>query len=72
VAKRLARYLLDLVGVILIWYGLKAVFPSEANLLGYALRYLRYALVGLWVSVGAPALFIRLRLAKEGTCSDPA
>jgi len=60
------------VGVILIWYGLKTVFPAEANLLGYALRYLRYALVGLWVSVGAPALFVRLRLADKSASPDPA
>jgi len=72
VAKRVARYLLGLVGVILIWYGLKSVFPAEADLLGYALRYLRYALVGLWVSVGAPALFVRLRLADKGAPSDPS
>jgi hypothetical protein len=29
------------------------------------LRYFRYALVGAWLSGGAPELFVRLRLANR-------
>ncbi len=64
--KRLARYLLGLIGVFLLWYGLGAIFPRQATLLGYSLRYLRYALVGGWTSAGAPTLFLRLKLAEKG------
>jgi membrane-associated phospholipid phosphatase len=64
VEKRLARYLLGLIGVFILWYGLGAIFPRQATLLGYSLRYLRYALVGSWISVGAPTLFLRLKLAE--------
>jgi membrane-associated phospholipid phosphatase len=60
---RLARYLLGLAGVVILWYGLGEIFPRGEALLPYALRYLRYALVGLWVTWGAPLLFRRLRLA---------
>ncbi len=63
--KRLARYPIGLVGVLLLWFGLGELFPRDEALLSYLLRYLRYALVGLWMSAAAPALFIRLGLAQS-------
>lgn len=62
-AQRGARYVLGAAGVAMIYYGLKWVLPSGEALLPQALRYLRYALVGLWVSYLAPRLFVALRLA---------
>jgi membrane-associated phospholipid phosphatase len=62
--KRLVRYLIGVVGVVIFWYGLAALLPRGDTVLAYSLRYLRYALVGLWVSGLAPALFIRLQLAE--------
>jgi membrane-associated phospholipid phosphatase len=61
--KRGLRYLLGAVGVAAIYYGLKLVLPGGDTLLPQALRYLRYALVGLWVSYLAPRLFVAMRLA---------
>lgn len=63
--KRFLRYLMGLVGVILIWAGLGAVFPGGETTLAYSLRFVRYALVGLWIAGLAPALFIRLKLAAS-------
>lgn len=66
--QRAARYLIGLAGVVLIWRGLGIVFPSGEFLLAYCLRYLRYAFIGLWISWGAPLVFIRLKLAQaEGS-----
>jgi hypothetical protein len=62
--QRLARYLLGLAGVILIWASLDLIFPGGEALVPYLLRYMRYALVGLWVAYLAPALFIRLKIAR--------
>jgi len=59
------RFAIGLAGVILFWYGLGAVFPRGEYLLAYALRYVRYALVGIWVSGLAPWVFIRLKLAES-------
>jgi membrane-associated phospholipid phosphatase len=60
--------LLGLVGVALIWrelaLGFAAIAP-DASWLGGALRYLRYALLGLWITLGAPWLFQRLGLARQ-------
>jgi hypothetical protein len=59
------RFAIGLAGVILFWYVLGAVFPRGEYLLAYALRYVRYALVGIWVSGLAPWIFIRLKLAES-------
>ncbi len=60
--KRGQRYLIGLVGLGVFYFGLKLVLPGTNDLLGETLRYLRYALVGLWVTALAPALFRRARL----------
>ncbi len=62
--KRLLRYLVGIVGVFLIWAGLDAIFPEGSSFLAYSLRYIRYALLGLWISAGAPLMFWRLKLAS--------
>jgi membrane-associated phospholipid phosphatase len=63
--QRVARFLLGLIGIGLLWYGLGLLFPRGETLLPYLLRYLRYALVGGWISAGGPWLFLRLGLAQK-------
>jgi membrane-associated phospholipid phosphatase len=65
VNKRLTRYALGLAGLLGVWFGLRAVFPEGESVTTYALRYGRSALVGAWVSAGAPALFVRVGLAER-------
>jgi membrane-associated phospholipid phosphatase len=60
----LLRYLIGLFGVAIIYSGLGALLPRGDDLVSQILRYLRYALVGVWITGGAPEMFIRLRLAK--------
>jgi hypothetical protein len=50
-------------GVIALWYGLGAVLPRGEEWLPLLLRFLRYSLVGLWVTGAAPWVFVRLNLA---------
>lgn len=67
--KRILRYVLGLVGVLVFYLGLKVLFglivPDAEAVLPYILRYIRYVLVGAWISAGAPWFFIKLRLAKK-------
>ncbi|MGC8855992.1 MAG: phosphatase PAP2 family protein [Anaerolineae bacterium] len=63
-AKRILRYLLGLIGLLLISFGLGFIFPRGAELLPTILRYLRYALVGFWISGGAPWLFLHFKMVK--------
>jgi len=62
--KRVARYVIGLIGVLLIWAGLDQIFPEGNTLIPYIFRYLRYGLAGAWISLGAPWAFIRLKLAE--------
>ncbi len=60
---RLVRYVLGILGVAVLWSGLGMIFPRGNDLLSYSLRFIRYALVGSWVSLFAPSLFVHLRLS---------
>jgi membrane-associated phospholipid phosphatase len=67
------RFFLGAVGGGLIYQGLKVLLGGDSSLLGkiplfgagyYELsRFLHYSILGLWVSAGAPWLFLRLGLA---------
>ncbi|MFM8322346.1 MAG: phosphatase PAP2 family protein [Chloroflexota bacterium] len=63
--KLAARYVLGVLGVFALWFGLGAVFPRGETLLPFMLRFVRYALVGCWITYIAPVLFIRLGLATR-------
>jgi glycerophosphoryl diester phosphodiesterase/membrane-associated phospholipid phosphatase len=65
--QRIMRVLLGLVGVVVLWQGLGAVFPGGEDPLALLLRYVRYGLVGAWVGGIAPLLFVRAGLARAGT-----
>lgn len=57
-SRRLWHYGVGLVGVLLLYVGLGQAFALfEGDVLALVLRYLRYALIGVWVTWGAPALF---------------
>lgn len=61
--QKVLRYLSGMVGILLIWRGLGAVFPDDPLWLGIPLRVLRYFLLGVWATYYAPMLFVRLKLA---------
>ncbi len=63
-AQRFGRYVLGALGVFLLWFGLGEVFPRGETWFPFLLRFLRYGLVGLWVTALAPLVFIRIRLAN--------
>ncbi len=62
--KRSLRYVVGLIGVLIFWMGLGAILPRGDGFIFYALRYLRYTLVGWWVAGGAPWIFARLNLSN--------
>jgi hypothetical protein len=59
------RYLLGIAGVFIIRYRLKFIFPAGENVLAYFFGYLRYTVIGCWITGGAPWIFIRLKLAEK-------
>ena len=70
--RRAGRFLVGAVGVLILWQGLGAVFDlvaADETLLSYILRYIRYSLIGVWISAVGPLVFIRLGLVEN---SKPA
>jgi len=63
--RRAACYLLGMIGLLLIWYGMGELGHGQTALLAGGVYYLRSAVAGLWVSVLAPALFIRMGLTER-------
>jgi hypothetical protein len=63
--SRVLRYVIGLIGVLVLWRGLGTIFPSDENILSYLLRYFRYSLVGFWISAAAPWLFFHFKLAGK-------
>lgn len=58
--RRLVRFLVGLLGVLVLYFGLRQVFPRNADLISFMLRFVRYTLIGLWVSWLGPVLFEKL------------
>jgi len=61
---RLLRYVIGAAVMMGIYLGLSALFAEIDGSLYYLLRFIRYGLLGLWISLGAPWLFVQMHLAK--------
>ena len=60
--KRTLRFVVGLVGIAVFYIGLKLIFPDGEDFVALLFRYIRYMLVGAWVSAGAPWVFSKLKL----------
>ena len=65
IQKRAIRYVIGLIGVLILYLGLGAIFPRGDGFIFYILRFIRYGLIGWWVAGGAPWIFIRFKLAER-------
>ncbi len=70
--KRLSCLVVGVLGVSVLYLGLKLVFPAGESLVGSPFRFVRYALLGLWISGGAPWAFARLGLLGDERKALPA
>lgn len=61
----LLRYILGSIVVTTLFFGLDLLLPQGATLPALVSRYFRYAIVGLWISYGAPRLFAKLKLTVK-------
>ncbi len=71
---RLARYVVGIIGLMLIWKGLDSLFAllaADDTWPGYVLRFIRYGLMSAWIWGLAPRLFLRLGLAKRMSILRP-
>lgn len=63
--QRGLRLLVGLTILFVLYVGLRTVLPSGETSLHLMLRFARYAVLGLWISLGAPWVFGKLRLARH-------
>ena len=67
--QRVLRYLLGVAGLFAIWMGLRMIFPQEPQILGLALRVVRYGLAMLWAIAIWPWVFVKIGLGTRVTAS---
>ena len=65
IEKRALRYAIELIGIIILWFGLGQVFLDGETVRALFLRCVRYLLVGFWVTAGAPWLFFHFNLVRQ-------
>ena len=58
--KQVLRFLLGIIGLFVVRAGLKRIFPEGDQVF----RAIRYGCIGLWLGVGGPLAFVKLRLAE--------
>jgi membrane-associated phospholipid phosphatase len=63
--QRLISFLVGIIGMGILYLGLKLILPSEGQSFYQLSRFFRYLLLGIWISFGAPWLFIRMGLARQ-------
>ena len=69
-SKRALRFALGMIAVVILWLGLRMLFPRDASLVSQGLRYFRSALTGFWVAYVAPWMFIKLGLQTTAKVLD--
>ena len=63
--QRLFSFLVGGIGIGILYLGLKLILPLEGQSFYQLSRFFRYLLLGIWISFGAPWLFIRMGLARQ-------
>jgi len=60
--KRIVRFAIGIIGLMILWFGLRNLFPRDGSPASQVLLYLRCALTGFWVAYLAPLIFVKLGL----------
>jgi len=64
-SQKIIRYFLGIVILFALWFALGPVVKSP-GMMGYVMVYARAAVVGIWMTLGAPVLFRKLGLVNRG------
>ena len=67
VAVRSARFVVGIITLFLVQFGLSVLLPKEGAAGYEIMRVFRYCMVGMWAVLGAPMLFLRLGLANAAS-----
>lgn len=64
-AQKIARFVIAIFGVALVYFGLALLSPRSSELAAQSFRFVRYVLLALWVTFGAPLLLLKIGLLKH-------
>ena len=67
IAQKAARLVLGIAGFFLLYFALKRFLPGAQSPHYELCRFLRYGILGFWLSALAPMAFLKLKLAGSGT-----
>lgn len=73
--QRILRTVIGLGGLLALYVGFSLVAPAKEEIsetLFYAIRFLRYGVLGLWISLGAPWFFSLLRPLQQQALAPEA
>lgn len=62
IKQRVYRLLIGTLGIIVFYYGLKIFFPKPGQFAYSLFYFIRYAILGLWMTAGAPWIFSMLKI----------
>jgi membrane-associated phospholipid phosphatase len=71
ISQKIFRYILGLTGLAVIYILLGIFFPGGDNILGNTFRFVRFGLVGVWITAIAPMFFIKANLARLQMNTQP-
>jgi membrane-associated phospholipid phosphatase len=63
-SQQIIKYIIGILGVLIIWMGLDFIFPEGETVVAFIFRYIRYGLAGLWISLGAPWIYVKAKLSQ--------
>lgn len=69
-ARKAARFGLGLIVLVTIYVAGKLLSPGSDSPAYALVRFVRYGLLGVWVSLGAPWLFLKLKLADPRSAKE--
>ncbi|MBI5079899.1 MAG: phosphatase PAP2 family protein, partial [Chloroflexi bacterium] len=64
--NRAIRFVVGISGVLVLRFGLSAIFPKEPEMIGFFFRFVRYAIMLWWAMYLAPWLLLKMKLAERG------
>jgi len=63
--NRAIRFVIGLLGVLALRFGLSAIFPKEPEMIGFFFRFVRYAIMLWWAVYLAPWWLLKMKLAER-------
>jgi len=64
--NRAIRFIVGISGVLVLRFGLSAIFPKEPEMIGFFFRFVRYAIMLWWALYLAPWLLLKMKLVERG------